>query len=387
MPSPRTSSLNLLSMVKGGSPITRQLAHATDLNVVMEISRLLHEPSVPQPHANAYSSTSTSQNSSDIFSTDYGSSSPFRDFAFASQLSSRTPTPDAGPHLGDFENVDFSHFDSDDMFGNSNQEEDLNEGHNFDFGRDQLPYDNQTDRADAAAAIHDTRPADHRRENLRITPFQHTRFAPPIDLTASSPASAAGQEPTRKRRRLEDSPVQPSSRRRAPPWNLESNARPYSAVSPQARRHRTSQRAQTPVPEISLVDEDDSYAATLSKQRFEQIASQNTPSTTLPSAQNNGIGVLDKGPLRHRTKLNTLTCTVCLDSVTDLTATPCGHAFCRPCLMSWIGTKDAHIGRRPTCPACRAPLSMKAKNPTVTLEIMKRDRGHVMVSPKVVQDG
>ncbi|KAG5438694.1 hypothetical protein PCANB_002414 [Pneumocystis canis] len=44
-------------------------------------------------------------------------------------------------------------------------------------------------------------------------------------------------------------------------------------------------------------------------------------------------------------------CSICLDSPTDLSATPCGHLFCYSCILqavSWTGA---------TCPVCYACTS------------------------------
>ena len=68
---------------------------------------------------------------------------------------------------------------------------------------------------------------------------------------------------------------------------------------------RSSQKESKPIEEIDLAGDDDTIVLTLQKQRAEQVASQQSQCM--------------KG-----TKLSGLTCTICLDSPTDLTATACG---------------------------------------------------------------
>ena len=88
-----------------------------------------------------------------------------------------------------------------------------------------------------------------------------------------------------------------------------------------------------------------------------------------------------KPPSRPPTKLTGMQCTICMDSPHELTATTCGHVFCRECIQGWLGAPGVH-NRVKNCPACRMGLVVEGsgnpKNRTrggcVALEFMKRKR-------------
>ncbi|KAL9082994.1 MAG: hypothetical protein Q9159_006053 [Coniocarpon cinnabarinum] len=125
-----------------------------------------------------------------------------------------------------------------------------------------------------------------------------------------------------------------------------SNYRPSSG----SKRARTNTNS-TAVESISLLDDDDNPAAAslLSKQRADQIHAQNAAS---PGAYQSA----SEKPKRPPTKLTGLQCTICMDEPHELTATTCGHVFCRECIQGWLGAPDAR-GRGKNCPACRTGLN------------------------------
>ncbi|ODQ55045.1 hypothetical protein SAICODRAFT_33678 [Saitoella complicata NRRL Y-17804] len=55
-------------------------------------------------------------------------------------------------------------------------------------------------------------------------------------------------------------------------------------------------------------------------------------------------------------KLSHIKCVICLESPTDLAATPCGHLFCDLCIRSAIQTTAGSGGK---CPVCRRKLTVK----------------------------
>ncbi|KAK6069979.1 hypothetical protein SCUP234_10394 [Seiridium cupressi] len=64
-----------------------------------------------------------------------------------------------------------------------------------------------------------------------------------------------------------------------------------------------------------------------------------------------------KPKVDNRVKLNKFQCSICMDNISGLTVTHCGHMFCSECLHSAL-----HIDHmKKTCPICRQKVDMKAK--------------------------
>ncbi|KAM0461851.1 hypothetical protein ACHAO4_001036 [Trichoderma viride] len=67
---------------------------------------------------------------------------------------------------------------------------------------------------------------------------------------------------------------------------------------------------------------------------------------------------LKKPKVDNRTKLSSFQCVICMDDVTGLTLTHCGHLFCAQCLHSSLNI-DSTRGK---CPMCRSKIDMKARD-------------------------
>ena len=207
-------------------------------------------------------------------------------------------------------------------------------------------------------------------------PTRSSRPIPqPLNMEPPPPPSRNSPSSSHRRTRRRSSTATPASL---------SNPAPGPSQSSYKRRRTSStltgapRRAPTPtfstaksIEQIDLSldsDPDDiALSSTLGKQRFDAIVSQSSssanPSATLPNV---------RGP----TKLNTLQCTVCLDTPKDLTATSCGHAFCYACLMDWLVAAERAGGGRSNCPACRKSINRMKKGDVIPLEIkiMRRVR-------------
>lgn len=64
-----------------------------------------------------------------------------------------------------------------------------------------------------------------------------------------------------------------------------------------------------------------------------------------------------KPKVDNRVKLTSYNCSICMDDVTNLTVTHCGHMFCSECLHSAL-----HIDPiKKSCPICRTKVEVKSK--------------------------
>ncbi|KAF2102708.1 hypothetical protein NA57DRAFT_71694 [Rhizodiscina lignyota] len=71
-------------------------------------------------------------------------------------------------------------------------------------------------------------------------------------------------------------------------------------------------------------------------------------------------------------RLSSLTCVICLEPPTDLTATACGHLFCHHCLMeALIAGENRGERTKSNCPVCRKNISRKRKYDVIPLLLKK----------------
>lgn len=174
------------------------------------------------------------------------------------------------------------------------------------------------------------------------------RGAADISSDSASPTDVGPSTPKRRRSTQQEQPA--SSGSRASPIDIE---------------------------EIDLATEGNVLQETLQKQRAEQVKAQ-APQSDKPAT------------------LGTLTCVICMDSPTDLTATSCGefgffqflemieqkadttigHLFCHTCLIEALkaGEKNRRPGeaKRSQCPVCRKNLDRNKPNDIIPLLIKKK---------------
>jgi len=95
------------------------------------------------------------------------------------------------------------------------------------------------------------------------------------------------------------------------------------------------------IEDVENVSEDSKLGSTLQKQRADQILSQQE----IPNGKS--------------LRLGEITCVICMDNPTDLTATSCGHVFCHECLMQAIIASENRgpDSRKGQCPVCRKSQS------------------------------
>ena len=201
-------------------------------------------------------------------------------------------------------------------------------------------------------------------------------FTSPSQLSHSDSTMAPGTRRSLKRRHISETPepsssTAPAAKRRRRSSN--SNTAPEAEQS-HARAtpnhgtgggSRNGASATVPI-EIEDVDEDSAIDITLQRQRAEQVASQQEQT---------------EKPLR----LSNLTCVICMDTPTDLTATSCGHVFCHTCLMEALVAGENRLGahgetKKSQCPVCRKTISRNKASDVIPL-LMKK-KGPVPPQPK-----
>eukprot|EP00698_Gefionella_okellyi_P007891 TRINITY_DN1932_c0_g1_i1.p1 TRINITY_DN1932_c0_g1~~TRINITY_DN1932_c0_g1_i1.p1 ORF type:complete len:139 (+),score=12.41 TRINITY_DN1932_c0_g1_i1:283-699(+) len=69
------------------------------------------------------------------------------------------------------------------------------------------------------------------------------------------------------------------------------------------------------------------------------------------SAGESQLSVEEHNALVFQELKKALKCPVCLDSVSDMTATKCGHIFCKHCIVESVKASQR-------CPTCRAKLTL-----------------------------
>ncbi|QDS76176.1 hypothetical protein FKW77_007957 [Venturia effusa] len=112
---------------------------------------------------------------------------------------------------------------------------------------------------------------------------------------------------------------------------------------------------------IDLTEEATPLKDALQKQREDQIKAQRE----------------DAGKPLLITKM---TCVVCMDTPTDLTATKCGHLYCHMCLNESLKAGEARRRqageqqRIPQCPICRTKLDRKKDADVIPLLFMRKKK-------------
>ncbi|KAJ9665333.1 hypothetical protein H2201_004625 [Coniosporium apollinis] len=138
-----------------------------------------------------------------------------------------------------------------------------------------------------------------------------------------------------------------------------------SASKRQKTTHRRGSRASIKEPEtIDLADgepEDGRLKDVLEKQRIEAVAAQGLNAPKDGSGETQGI--------------SSICCVICMDNMTDMTATSCGHVFCHTCLLHALIAGENRAGpgetKRSQCPVCRKPLNRNKQADIIPLLLKK----------------
>ncbi|KAL6697608.1 hypothetical protein J3F84DRAFT_347325 [Trichoderma pleuroticola] len=136
-----------------------------------------------------------------------------------------------------------------------------------------------------------------------------------------------------------------------------------SASTPNAsKRRRVSTSAAQPTSLDTVIDDDDGDNWPLFGSTPPRPGSssdlKNEDFTTIDLTEVNDVPEeLKKPEVDNRVKLSAFQCVICMDDVTGLTLTHCGHLFCAQCLYSSLSIEST----RGKCPMCRAKIDMKPR--------------------------
>ncbi|KAL8793967.1 MAG: hypothetical protein Q9195_003480 [Heterodermia aff. obscurata] len=182
-----------------------------------------------------------------------------------------------------------------------------------------------------------------------------------VDLTDDNPD--LDMPPTRDRRRPSRPP--PSASASSQEVDRPSKRR-KTAANPKQQKSVKKEDSDAEVEEIDLkdVDDDNGLSKALQKQQEMAIKAQRKEESDKP------------------VKLSNLSCIICLESMTDITATRCGHLFCHGCLMEALiagEQQEVEPGKfNSRCPICREKVSRPkpgaSKSDIITLEILTRPK-------------
>ncbi|KAF2199739.1 hypothetical protein GQ43DRAFT_442195 [Delitschia confertaspora ATCC 74209] len=176
-----------------------------------------------------------------------------------------------------------------------------------------------------------------------------------VDLTSSSPAGAMPQPRRPSKRPMFPSTTRTMTARRTS--NSDSAAGPSTKRIKQSNGTYTERAAASPeIDEIDLSDNKVPLQEALRKQREDAVKAQEHP-------EQKGL------------TLSNLTCVICMDNPTDVTATSCGHLFCHTCLMEALiaGENRSAPGeaKRSQCPICRKFINRSKASDIIPL-LMKK---------------
>ncbi|EQL02351.1 SLX8 protein [Ophiocordyceps sinensis CO18] len=131
------------------------------------------------------------------------------------------------------------------------------------------------------------------------------------------------------------------------------------ARAPASKRRRVSRtggRLAQPKPlALPMPYDDDLFA----DEQLPQEADDMSGLTTLDLTEANEVPEeLMKPKVDNRVKISAFQCAICMDNVTTLTVTHCGHLYCQQCLHSSLNVEST----RGKCPMCRTKIDMKVRS-------------------------
>ncbi|KAF2686901.1 hypothetical protein K458DRAFT_416227 [Lentithecium fluviatile CBS 122367] len=197
------------------------------------------------------------------------------------------------------------------------------------------------------------------RYRVHDSPPRRRQPSPIVSIQSSMPSARRIERPARLPNGyvdltgMSESPEEPRRRRQSPASGPSAKRRKHNDGTSVKEANDTPEAT---VEEIDLSDDRRTVQDVLQKQREEAIKAQEKPE-------------------EKATTFNTITCVICMDTPTDLTATACGHLFCHTCLMEALiaGENRAAPGepKRSQCPVCRKFINRTKASDIIPLLLKK----------------
>ncbi|KAL2881094.1 hypothetical protein SGCOL_003384 [Colletotrichum sp. CLE4] len=143
----------------------------------------------------------------------------------------------------------------------------------------------------------------------------------------------------------------PTSRKRAAP----SSAPSLGSAAPKRRRTSQPQATRTQTTPNTLVIDDDPFAEKNEESKKGKEKDEDIIDLAAPNEAPEEVKVPKED---NRVKISAFQCVICMDDVTALTVTHCGHLFCSECLHSALNV-DATKNK---CPICRQKVETKDRS-------------------------
>ncbi|KAL9580051.1 MAG: hypothetical protein Q9203_006461 [Teloschistes exilis] len=152
----------------------------------------------------------------------------------------------------------------------------------------------------------------------------------------ANPSFRTAVDHSNKRRRLSSTTIPP--------------ARPHSTTS-----IRDAEKKRPKEIDLTAIDEDDAYVSKMLREQQASAVRAQQQHQRDPCAD----AVAQQVKEQETTKLSDVTCIICMESMTDMTVTHCGHLFCHTCIMEALiagenQSNPADPGKGTgKCPVCR----------------------------------
>ncbi|KAJ3472391.1 hypothetical protein NLG97_g11027 [Lecanicillium saksenae] len=238
----------------------------------------------------------------------------------------------------------------------SNQDEDEDDFEDDDF-EDDIYQDDSPHAASATTQASDCMgPANNATADVPDSPSQQLQAGPSANTTQNTDFSLLDTQHTDL---IEDQGTTETAATSFSENMPVTTRRGATGILPPAKRQRGSQTerpSQTKQEVLPLAPDEDLFGDVppVPAVKADSIADEDLTTIDLTDATE-VPAELKKPIVDNRIKISAFQCAICMDDVTGLTVTYCGHLFCAQCLHHSLDVEST----KGKCPMCRAKIDMK----------------------------